>query len=636
MKKIITLTFLAILGFFSSNAQCTILGSLGACVGGSIYLSVDSTGLLCAGGTWSSSNPAIATVAGSGYVTGIAAGMATISYVSGGGLSTVVVTVNPSPAAISGPSTFCAGASATYTDATPGGTWSCTPSYVATINPATGVATGVSGGYASITYSMPGGCGVSTSVTVGSTTLYDSISGPTSLCSGATGTLTSSISGGVWSSSTVTVATINPTTGVVTGVSTGSTTITYTVTGACGAASDYYTINVNPTITAGSILGTTTAMVGATSGLYCYPTGGTWASSMPSVATVDATGTVTGVSIGTTNIQYVVNGCINSDTAYATFTVTSADGISGNVMFGAAYYGYVQVWLITFNPSTLDLEAADSTSLYCSGTSVHYSFTGLATDSFRVKAATIDSATLTSGYIPTYHDSSYHWNSASVIYHTSGTSDINENIHMHTGTTTSGPGFISGNVTSGADKGTSGGTPVVGMLIYVVNSTTGAQLQQTYTDVSGNYTFTNLPVGATYLIYPEAINYATTVYSSITLTTGAPSLAAADFKQHTISKTITPIYTKVNNITPSLSSVCVFPNPTSGKLNLQWNETATEKGTLVVTDMTGKVLMTNTVEMTSGNGAAQIDLSNLANGMYMVSIQSSSISYSNKITVRKD
>ena len=67
---------------------------------------------------------------------------------------TVGATVPPAPAAISGPSTVCAGSNITLSDATAGGTWSSNNTLVATVNATTGVVTGVTPGPATITYTV--------------------------------------------------------------------------------------------------------------------------------------------------------------------------------------------------------------------------------------------------------------------------------------------------------------------------------------------------------------------------------------------------------------------------------------------------------------------------------------------------
>ena len=67
------------------------------------------------GGTWSSTNTAVATVGTSGIVTGVSGGTATISYSTGTGCAaTAIVTVNALPAATitpAGPTEFCSGGS---------------------------------------------------------------------------------------------------------------------------------------------------------------------------------------------------------------------------------------------------------------------------------------------------------------------------------------------------------------------------------------------------------------------------------------------------------------------------------------------------------------------------------------------
>lgn len=67
--------------------------------------------------------------------------------------------------AITGASNICAGATTTFTAATPGAVWSSSNPSVATVNPATGVVTGVSAGTATISYVMGLGFGTA-SITI--------------------------------------------------------------------------------------------------------------------------------------------------------------------------------------------------------------------------------------------------------------------------------------------------------------------------------------------------------------------------------------------------------------------------------------------------------------------------------------
>ena len=99
-----TLLILALFAAISSYAIAPIVGPTTVCAGDTIFLS-DAT----LGGTWSSSATATASVGTNGHVIGIAAGVATISYTSGGSTAIMSVTVNALPVLSSSltPATIC-------------------------------------------------------------------------------------------------------------------------------------------------------------------------------------------------------------------------------------------------------------------------------------------------------------------------------------------------------------------------------------------------------------------------------------------------------------------------------------------------------------------------------------------------
>lgn len=298
-----------------------VSGAAALCSGVTTAFTSTGTG----GGTWSSNNPAAATVDPvTGAVTGVAAGSATISYtVSAGacgsstGSANITINPSPNPGMVSGSSTVCAGSSTAYTtNGMINGTWSSNNTAVASVDPGTGIVTGVSAGSTTITYSVTNGCGTAGATQVITVIpLADAgvVNGNATVCVGSTTAYTSNgLSGGTWSSSDLSVATINATTGLITGVVPGSATITYTVTTSCGTASASRNITVVILPDAGTVSGAATVCAGSTtsytsSGLI----GGTWSSVTPSVATVDAaTGVVTGVSAGNATITYTfTNGC---------------------------------------------------------------------------------------------------------------------------------------------------------------------------------------------------------------------------------------------------------------------------------------------------------------------------------------
>ncbi len=628
MKKHFLLTLIALLGCFASFAVYPITGPTSGCTG-STTNHFDST----SGGVWSSSNTTVATINPTTGVTyAVTAGTTTISYVVGATTVTATYTVNPSPSPITGTLAVCAGSTTTLADATLGGTWSSSNTYVATVGSG-GIVSGVYSGTTTISYAFSTGCAAHAIVTV-SSTFVDSLNAPSIICLGSTATLTDSTSGGVWTSGSPAIITIDPSTGVATGVAVGGSIITYTVTGACGSSSAVAYVTVSNTTGTGTISGGSSVAIGSSLNLSESVSGGTWSVAPSSIATINpTTGVLYGVAAGTANVTYSVSGCGGAAAAYHSVSVTPFDGISGTINFGStAHYGPVKVWLITYVSPMLT--AIDSTIVYAAGTTVTYQFTGEPTDSFRIKAATLDSLSSTTGFIPTYHTSSFYWNSANVLAHTSGTSDINQDINMAFGTVTTGPGFIGGNVTTGANKGTASGVPVKNLMMYVFNSTTSQLMQSVRTDASGNYSFSNLPVGANYYVFPDSLNYLTTPYTGISLTTSSPSAISASFIQHTLSHTITPIPVGVGNVSASTASILAFPNPTNGKVNIAWSLPSAQEAAVVVCDITGREVYHTTVNMNEGAGSFAADLSSLTSGLYTISVKSAAINYNNKIQVQ--
>ncbi len=198
------------------------------------------------GGTWSSSNPAIATVSaptGTSIVVtaGTTSGVVNISYTEPSGYwSFVTVTVNPGAAPITGPSEVCVSQTINLVDTTSGGAWTTSAPGIATVS-ASGVVTGVSAGTAVITYTLPLGCDAITTVTV--YPMPQPITGTLSVCAGNTTPLADAVTGGVWSSSNTLNGSIDPVSGVVSGLIPGTTIITYGFAGLCLTTA---VVTVNP------------------------------------------------------------------------------------------------------------------------------------------------------------------------------------------------------------------------------------------------------------------------------------------------------------------------------------------------------------------------------------------------------
>ncbi len=297
----------------------TITGTKSACSTGSTQLSNATTG-----GTWSSSNTSVASIDGSGLVSGLIPGTSTIAYTLGTGCKvTAVVTVNPLPGIISGPSSVCSSASITLSDAGVG-TWASGNTVVATVGAGSGIVNGVSGGTAIVTYKLSTGCEAYKTITVNNSPAV--VTGAGAICVGASLTLSDATSGGDWSSGATSVATVGSTSGLVSGVSNGSVAISYTLSTGCYATA-LVTVNPLPAV----ITGTNQVCAGFTTNLSDITTGGSWSSSATSIATVGtSSGVVSGVTAGTSSIAYVLStGCSASVTVTVNPMPAAISGASG-------------------------------------------------------------------------------------------------------------------------------------------------------------------------------------------------------------------------------------------------------------------------------------------------------------------
>ncbi len=308
----------------------------GTIAGPSAICATSSTALsdIVTGGVWTSSATAIASVSGSGGVTGISAGSAVISYkvtnTCGTAVAIFPVTVNPLPIAgvITGSGIVCASSVLTLSDAISGGVWTSSTTGIATIS-GSGIVTGIAAGIAVISYSITNSCGTAVAifpVTVNPLPIAGVITGSGTVCAGSVLPLSDAISGGVWTSSAIGIATISGT-GIITGIAAGVAVISYSVTNSCGAATASATAMVNPLPVAGTITGFSNVCVDSNIILSDTAVGGVWAS-YAGITSITGTGVVTGVSAGVDTIIYsVTNGCGTATTKFS-LTVINCDNLS--------------------------------------------------------------------------------------------------------------------------------------------------------------------------------------------------------------------------------------------------------------------------------------------------------------------
>ncbi|PZF71028.1 PKD domain-containing protein [Taibaiella soli] len=280
-----------------------------------------------------------------------------------------------------------------------------------------------------------------------------------------------------------------------------------------------------------------------------------------------------------------------------------------------------KVWLIQYDSLSNTLSAVDS--MYTSGSLwSYYSFSNKPAGVYYTKAKMLDQTVGSSGYVPTYHEQSLYWSTATAIYH-NGLGTVDKHIRMQHGVVTSGPGFISGNISAGANKGT--GTGIAGIIVYL-RDYNNQLVASAYTDVNGDFSFNNIPLG-TYSLYPESMNYITTPIANITITSAQPSASGYRFGQ--TANEIKPKATGVENVTKA--TYLLYPNPANNKVIVRWGD-VNGTANIVITDIAGhKVYQSENVKM-SGN--TEINVSSLQSGLYFIKVESGNTQEVTKLAIQ--
>ena len=588
-----------------------ISGPANVCAGSSIQLTDMTTG-----GAWSTASANI-TVDGSGSVTGVAAGSATVTYAVAGCYRTYNISVNvPTAGAISGASSVTVGLNITLTDAMSGGVWSASNSN-ATISGA-GLVTGVAAGTVTISYTVTGSCGIASAtyiVTVNASGVSD-ITGTPGVCVGATTALTDATPGGTWHSSNTFVATVG-TSGVVTGVAAGTAMISYTVAGVPAIA----IVTVSPTPSA--IGGATSVCNGSAITLSDFTAGGTWTSTAGvSVTNGTTVTTVTGLTNGTSTITYSIGtGC------FKTFSVTVKSlptPILGNL-------NVCGIGSVTF--------LSDATS----GTSWVINPVGTATISasgrvYGVSAGTANvTYTASNGCVTTAITTV---NAAVTVAAISGANNVSHGATITLSDITPGGIWSSSNSALGSvdvvgdvtGVGTSGTVTISYVVPYAGGGCNAIATKSitVHTPSPHSHGTVTTTVGASLSVADEIGGSDwTSLDNTIATVDGNGTVTAIEKGNTTIVHTVvnsdgstTVIETQLM-VNPLPLDVRLLPNPNNGSFTITvlTGSNKNEPVMLEITNMLGQVVYNNSATATSGviNNLVILN-SNLANGMYLLNV----------------
>jgi hypothetical protein len=273
-------------------------------------------------GTYSASPAGLSISSSTGAITPSTstAGTYTVSYTTPSGTgctpitatASVTITTPPSATISYVGSPFCktlTTAQSVTSTGSSGGTYTASPTGLS-ISSSTGAITpsASSANTYTVTYTTPSGTGCTPITTIASVIITaapvaGTLSGTQSVCSNATTTFSSSTVGGTWTSGTTSIATINPSTGVISPVGAGTATMTYTVTGGPGCA---------------NATGTRTVTVTALPSATISYAGSPFCKNLTTAQPVTITGTAGGAYTSTTGLS------INSSTGAVTPSSSTA------------------------------------------------------------------------------------------------------------------------------------------------------------------------------------------------------------------------------------------------------------------------------------------------------------------------
>lgn len=169
-------------------------------------------------------------------------------------------------------------------------------------------------------------------VTVMPLPVAGTVTGPDTMCTGTDMLFVTSGSDGVWTSGAH--LSVGAATGAATAISAGIDSVMYSVSNSCGSSSAHHRVYVIPHALAIFSSGSTMICNGSAATVVPVMPGGTWSATNSNVTISGST--LTGATVGSDTLTYIVSNTCSSDTSITTFTVvdplTTAGIISGSAM----------------------------------------------------------------------------------------------------------------------------------------------------------------------------------------------------------------------------------------------------------------------------------------------------------------
>lgn len=301
--------------------------------------------------------------------------------------------------------------------------------------------------------------------------------------------------------------------------------------------------------------------------------------------------------------------CIRVVPLSITQPLSLISSISGVINYngGVITKGVVNLKTYTSNPTQMQIIA----SVAIDGLG-NYAFTNVPTGQYLViaKGDNIQYPNT----VPTYHDSTNHWQNATIVNASVCDSAYTANISLIEFSTTIGFGSINGNISYGNPPKTGTvGDPIPGIDITLEQIPGGTISGYATTDIFGDYQFMNIDIG-TYKLYVDITGLPMDSTYTITISPTDTVFEGLIFYVDSITGKIyidTIGTTSVNKFALSkLSDLYIYPNPTTGIINIK----NVKNRLFEIINAMGQVVYSKRITN------EQIDLSSHRQGVYFIRI----------------
>ncbi len=219
-----------------------------------------------------------------------------------------------------------------------------------------------------------------------------------------------------------------------------------------------------------------------------------------------------------------------------------------------------------------------------------------------------------SNYLPTYYQSTQFWQEATTV--TAGTTPNPVNIQLVEASplTFQGNCTITGHISAASAKAGKSGTGILDYISEIVVYLTDQNfkiLSFTRPDPSGSFSFDNLPYGK-YYIRPE-LSGISSDYLFVELT---QSVSAVN-----LSMTVEGYAILGNDEAPEAAAVRIYPNPATETVRISIHSGLNGQAMLTVNDLRGKLLLQQPISISYAKAVADIPVTALRPGIYLVKVQ---------------